>query len=135
VLPIFFVYILLLIKNATSDDDLNATLQPEMFPNDEMAKIPLSFHDYVTAMQVERLCEDQEWYDFFEDEVGQGLGITGMGWNSLNWMVVRRIEYPVIFTVFLLVLLSMLLTHASLCSLSLSHTHTYIPRTIACRQM
>ena len=89
ILPIFFVYTLLLIKNSTEDDDQTAKLRLAFIPSDSEAYVPLSFHDYVTAMQVTRICEEQLVEEGWNGTVKTRLGISGIDRNGFNWMVVR----------------------------------------------
>ena len=91
ILPVFFVYILLLIKNSTSEDDKTTKIEPAFYPTNEEVWTPLSFQDYVTAMQAERVCVMQEWprYRSGNDvRMERKLGISGMEANSFNWMFV-----------------------------------------------
>lgn len=75
--------ILIAIKNATNDTDQTSQIEEAYYPSNADAFAPLSFHDYVTAIQATRKCEDQGFALF-----GNGrLGITGMDFRSYNWMV------------------------------------------------
>lgn len=78
-LPVLGVCILILIKNATSGDGLEAELIPASFPGDNNSTFtPLSFNDYLTAIQAKRVCVDD----------GNGtFTISGMNPNSYNWQV------------------------------------------------
>ena len=98
-LPICFVALLIAIKNATDDDDQTSNLVEADFPKNEDAFKPLSFYDYVTALQADRVCELQD-RDFFGLPLpGSVLGVSGMERQSRNWMVPivkcdhRRCEY------------------------------------------
>jgi len=88
-LPVCFIAILIAIKNATDDSDQTSKLEPAQYPDNDWAYVPLSFHDYVKAMQVKRFCERQQWDFNFMDQEFQfdEVGITGMAMTAFNWMV------------------------------------------------
>ena len=57
-LPVVFICILLAIKNSLEGSDgFSPEVVPALLPNDTFTVIPLSFRDYVTSLQVERICE------------------------------------------------------------------------------
>lgn len=79
-LPVFFVSILLIVKNSLSEEDLAAEKVPAFIPSETSTFIPLTFQDYVTAMRAERVCVP----DTFTDAEFRISGIPSQG---LNWMV------------------------------------------------
>ena len=88
-MPIAFVALLIPIKK-TQEGDLNSKSVNATFPSNARAFAPLSFHDYVVAMQADRTCEEQEWaFSWDENKTYNALGITGISANAWNWMVVR----------------------------------------------
>lgn len=88
VLPLVFILFLVAIKSAVQN---GGSFAPEVvdatFP--DVAVIPLSFTDYVTALRAKRVCIEQEG----------GFEITGISNNGYNWQVPmvkcdsRRCEY------------------------------------------
>jgi ATP-binding cassette subfamily A (ABC1) protein 3 len=85
-LPVFFVGILVLIKWAVENSGENTGTEviPEFIPDGSRALTPLTFQDYVTAMQAKRVCQTSE--SFFPGS-GDGLSITGMPAEGFNWQV------------------------------------------------
>ena len=91
ILPVVFVYILVLIKNAAQK---NASFAPETipayFPQNADAKIPLSFGDFVTAIQAKHVCQAvQPKFTYRDGPVTQSteLEISGLADKGLNWQV------------------------------------------------
>jgi hypothetical protein len=89
ILPIGFVAILIAIKSST--EDTTSEIEPAFLPTNREAFQPLTFQDYVSAMQATRLCEEQEFsYEDFEtgeERTARFLGITGMERAAYNWQV------------------------------------------------
>ena len=78
ILPIGFVGVLVGIKEASKNTTgFAAETVPPLIPSNDMAFIPLSFQDYVTTMQAQRVC-------YFDNETGS-MQITGMPGNGFNW--------------------------------------------------
>jgi hypothetical protein len=75
-LPILFITILLAIKASVSDTDgFRQEVVEPAFP--DQTAIPLSFADYVKALQVERVCLADE----FDGFTISGLPYEGYGWT------------------------------------------------------
>ena len=91
VLPVFFVYILLLIKGAVEDnEDFTASTVEAVIPDNELAFTPVTFQDYVTALQGQRFCELQ--LDIREAIASRQppklkLGITGVPARGYDWQI------------------------------------------------
>lgn len=88
ILPLGFVAILIAIKSGT--EDKTAEIEPPFFPSDRQAFTPLTFGDYVSAMQATRRCEAQEFTSVDDNEqerTERFLGITGMNLAAYNWQV------------------------------------------------
>lgn len=80
VLPVLFVFFLLLIKNAVKDTDgFKAELVEAKFPANSDVLSTFSFSDYVVALQAKRFCQDFSFRDF---EVKR---ITGMPIKGVNF--------------------------------------------------
>eukprot|EP00550_Attheya_septentrionalis_P003060 CAMPEP_0198282180 /NCGR_PEP_ID=MMETSP1449-20131203/2021_1 /TAXON_ID=420275 /ORGANISM="Attheya septentrionalis, Strain CCMP2084" /LENGTH=1933 /DNA_ID=CAMNT_0043978311 /DNA_START=256 /DNA_END=6057 /DNA_ORIENTATION=+ len=76
ILPILFITILLAIKASVSDTDgFRQEVVEPAFP--DQTAIPLSFADYVKALQVERVCLADE----FDGFTISGLPYEGYGWT------------------------------------------------------
>jgi hypothetical protein len=73
-LPVFFLSILLMIKNNVGESYLEQDVIEPTFPSNSEAFTPLAFADYVTALQAQRVCE------------GAGA-ITGMPNGQYDWQV------------------------------------------------
>jgi hypothetical protein len=73
--PCIFVLILWAIKNAVGDADI---VIPAFSPSDYDALIPLSYHDYVKALQAQRVCTTSR------DEL---LDITGLVDRGFGWQI------------------------------------------------
>jgi hypothetical protein len=79
-LPVGFIVILLLIKRAVKKSaGLEPTLIEPNFPIDQEVFTPLTFTDYVTALQAKRTCISVEYSEDFD--------ITGMPDYAYNWQV------------------------------------------------
>jgi ABC-type multidrug transport system ATPase subunit len=68
ILPICGIWILIAIKNATlksTKSDGKSQLVGPLFPNDTQAKQILTFNDYMTALQVKKICVYEEKADRF----------------------------------------------------------------------
>jgi hypothetical protein len=77
-LPIVFIAILLAIKASVSDTDgFRQEVVEPTFPASSV--IPLSFADYVKALQVKRVC--------LEDEEGDSFSISGIPEEGYGWTV------------------------------------------------
>jgi hypothetical protein len=93
ILPVFFVGILVLIKNAVEDTDGFASeLVPAYYPANEDTWIPFTFTDYVTAIQAKRFCTkfDTGGFDIETIETLENLGIPISGYGitgiaDLGW--------------------------------------------------
>lgn len=78
-IPIFMVYVLVLIKNAVdSVGDLDSEIIEASFPTEYDAFSPLVFDDYLTALQAKRNCTIGDNDDFF---------ISGYQYNGFDWQV------------------------------------------------
>ena len=88
-LPILFVWFLVLIKNSVEDSE---SFEPEeipaSYPSDYEAYQAFSFTDYVTALQAKRECKtvDPVWGRTPRGETVD-LGITGIADMGYNWQV------------------------------------------------
>ena len=80
-MPVAFVGILVAIKNAFEDSDsFRAETIPAIIPGDDMTFTPLTFGDYVTALQAQRQC-------VADPNSAQGFSITGIAADGFNWQV------------------------------------------------
>jgi len=103
-LPICFVWMLVAIKNAFGGDDGASETIPASTPDNVYDVYrPLSFLDYVTTLQVPRICEKSEYsYISFDDDgnfsssyaedgnsfysyYGDPFDISGMPYGSSDW--------------------------------------------------
>jgi hypothetical protein len=73
--PCVFVLILWAIKNTVGDADI---VIPAFSPSDYDALIPLSYHDYVKAMQAQRVCTTRK---------DNSLDITGLKDRGYGWQI------------------------------------------------
>ncbi len=83
-LPIAAIAILVGIKEAVKGSkSFTPEIVPAKFPANKDAFVTLSFSDYITAMQVERICLDAGIHGN-----GQNLFIiSGIPYNSYDWQV------------------------------------------------
>ncbi|GKY90545.1 hypothetical protein MPSEU_000028200 [Mayamaea pseudoterrestris] len=79
-LPVGFIGVLVGIKVASQDTTgFAATTVPPYLPTNEKAFVPLSFQDYVTTMQAQRVC--------YTDAATSVMEITGLPSGGYNWQV------------------------------------------------
>jgi hypothetical protein len=71
-LPVFFLSILLIVKNNVGNQE--RTLVEPTFPDNSDAFTPLAFADYVTALQAQRVCEGPS-------------ALSGMPGNQTDWQI------------------------------------------------
>lgn len=85
-LPVGFVGVLLGIKIASQDSpSFAATTVPPLLPPNSMAYSPLSFRDYVTALQAQRQCILVS--EPSSSSSSPSWQVTGMASDSYNWQV------------------------------------------------
>lgn len=81
ILPVCFVSILVAIKNSVqSTSSFASQVVPPFYPS--VSYIPLTFADYVTAMQATRVCVQRETRGRYGD-----FNITGISSQGYNWQV------------------------------------------------